>query len=679
MKLLDTILYIEFADFINAGWKEDSIKKANFRNGPFWQMVSDPSDRRKTLVQYEALRPKDKEKLTAQFGNPYEYIAKEPIRKMLQLDDAAERFYKDHRYDTDKELPFEHRVKYTTAASWLNLLIKLNEDKRIIKKELNLTLERFWSSVCEIIKADKIDLPFSYRRLLAKIDEYKESGYAILIDWRFGNKLSAKIGKTETGFDETVYNKQIALIRKAASMPNNFDAMQIASAVNTVFQKHNWPTISHGTVYNVCKENGHLTLPGRRGKREYNNQLQMQHLRKRPQFPLYYFTLDGWTVELLYQEGNTYNNRLVIVVVLDAMNNYPVGYAIGDRENTDLIRQANRNASLHINELFGGYYQPRQLQSDNYGLKNLTPFYQAMAHLHTPAAVGNAKSKVIEPYFNYLNKKYCQRFPNWSGFNVTSAKGNQPNAEFLNAIKTTFPSKEGVIAQIEMFITQERKIKIEEYMQGWQAMPEQGKISLSIMDRLMVFGKPTGYSNTITGMGLTVTIGGEKIVYDSFDSNFRANQHLKWQVVYDECDLSSILVISEDNKRRFVLDSKRALPMDVHSMVPEDHAYRNRINNFNKERKEEIIQTYITDNETVAELIGNTPLNLNDFDEAALKLMFTTGGQQKEAIQNAKGLKQVKQKQLKADVKVEKAVEHNWYNQQQQYLQSKNDFNQYLD
>jgi hypothetical protein len=35
-----------------------------------------------------------------------------------------------------------------------------------------------------------------------------------------------------------------------------------------------------------------------------------------------------------------------MVVVLDAMNNYPVGYAIGDRENAELIRQANRNAML---------------------------------------------------------------------------------------------------------------------------------------------------------------------------------------------------------------------------------------------------------------------------------------------------------------------------------------------
>lgn len=679
MKIIDNLLYIEFSDFINAGWKEDAIKKANFRNGPFWQMLPDPLDKRKTLVQYDTLRPKDKERITTQFGNPYEYVAKEPIRKMVQLDPAAELFFKDHRYDEDKYLPFEHQVKYTTAASWLNLLIKLNENKRIIKKDLNLSLEKFWSNVCDIIKADNIDLPTSYRRLLNKMDEYKESGYAVLIDWRFGNKLSAKIGKTDVGFNEEVYNKQISLIRNAATRANNFDAQQITSAVNMIFEKNNWPTVSLTTVYNICKENSHLTMPGRRGKREYNNHISMQHLRKRPEFPLHYLTLDGWTVELLYQEDKTYNNRLVVVIVLDVMNNYPIGYAIGDRENTELIRMANRNASLHIHQLFGDYYQPKQLQSDNYGIANLTPFYQAMAHLHTPAAVGNAKSKVIEPYFKYLNKTYCQRFPNWSGFNITSKKDNQPNTEYLNMIKRSFPTKEEVIAQIEMFINQERKTKIDQYMQGWQALPDHEKVTMNIMDRIMVFGKPTNYTNTITGMGLNVTIGGQKLVYDSFDPAFRSLQHLKWQVVYDECDLSSILVINEESKRRFVLDSKRALPMDIHSMNAEDHEYRSRITNFNKQRYEEIMQTYIGDNEAVAEIMNNTPLNLNDFDEASLKLMFTTGGQQKEALQDAKGLKKIEHVQQKQIAKDEKIANTNWMQQQQEYLMKKNDFNQYLD
>jgi hypothetical protein len=65
---------------------------------------------------------------------------------------------------------------------------------------------------------------------------------------------------------------------------------------------------------------------------------------------------------------------------------------------------------LHINELFGQPFRPWQIQSDHYALKQLTPFYQAMGHLHTPAAVGNAKSKVIEPYFNHINKIISNAF-----------------------------------------------------------------------------------------------------------------------------------------------------------------------------------------------------------------------------------------------------------------------------
>ena len=679
MKLIDNILYIEFTDFITASWSPNTIKSANLRNGPYWQMLADPQDKRKVLVQFDTLRPKDKDRLTTHFGNPYEYISKEPIKKLVEADHNAEIFFKDYRYDNGKILPFEHQVKYTIAASWLNMLIKLNTDKKFTKKELGITLEKFWLSVCDIIKADNIDLPSSYRRLLSKIDDYKATGYTSLIDWRFGNKLSAKIGKGENGFDPEIHLKQTAFIRKAASMHQNFDAQQVTSFCNPIFEKNGWPTVSRATVYNMMRQYEHLTLAGSRGKREYQNTVSMQHKRRKPDYPLFYFTLDGWDAELLYQEGTTYHNRLVAVIVLDAFNNYPIGYAIGDRENTDLIRQANRNASQHIHELFGDYYQPRQLQSDHYGIKNLTPFYQAMSHLHTPAAVGNAKSKVIEPYFNSFNKKYCQRMPNWSGFNVTSKKANQPNVEWLNKIKKTFPERAGVVRQIEMIIAQERKIKLREYLEAWHSCPANEKLIMSKMDRLMVYGKEHAYTNTITGHGMIVTLQGERLYYDSFDPAFRELQYTKWQIVFDEADLSSVLAITEDYKHRFLLERKRELPMDVHSMVPADHEYSSRIHDFNKKQMDKVMNTYITDDAAVAEVMNNTILSLNNYDEASIKLMFTTNGQQKEAIQDAKGLKKI---QVQAQKAIAKNVEHdntNWQNLQQEYLTSKTDFNQYID
>jgi len=679
MKIIDETLYLEFKEAIDSGIAESAIKKASYRNSATWHFINDPKDKRKLLIGYEALQEKYKKLIQERFGNPYDYIAKAPIKKLVETDFKAEQFYKSYRYDSDKYLPIEHVKKYTSVASWLNMLLKLNDNKKFIKKELGLSIELFWINVSEIIKTDNIDLPTTYQRLRNKMSEYKKEGYECLIHGHFGNKLSAKIGKTINGFDPELEQTQVAIILNAASRHQNFDAMQITCSVNKLFELQNWPTVSHGTVYNIIKENGHLTVPGSRGKREYNSKIAMQVTRKRPEYPLHFIVLDGWTVELLYQEGNTYNNRLVMVVVLDAMNNYPLGYAIGDRENTDLIRQANRNAAEHINELFGSYYQPLQLQSDRYGLKNLTPFYQSMAHLHTPAAVGNAKAKVIEPYFKEISHKHFQYQPNWSGHNVTSSKNNQPNTEFLDKIKDTFPDRQGVIKQIEWAMQRERAAKQQAYLAKWAMVPEADKISLNKMDMLMVFGKPTGFTNTITGQGLTPTIEGHKMFFDTFDKKFRALQHLEWQVIYDENDLSNILVVSKCNKHRFLLEQKRIVPMDIHSMVPEDHKYLSKTRNFNKEREQEIMQVYAENARITQETISKTPLSLDDDSEIDLKLMFTYNGQQKEKLQDAKGLKQVQQKEQRLIESEHKEDVNNWQQLQQQYLQSKTDFNQYND
>jgi hypothetical protein len=688
-------LCLTFKAMIDCGVPENTLFSASLRKSKAWAMIDHPEDKRKRLIVWNELASAHQAKVHTKLrkitgckhddsehcacGDPANYIAKEPIRKLVQKDFKAEEFYRSKLIEMKVANVNDYVFKYTTAASWLNMLIKLNADKKFIKKQLNLSLEDFFSHVCDIIKTDNIDLPSSYQRLRTKMAEYQDKGYECLIDWRFGNKLSAKIGKSEDGFDAELAQKQIAVIRKAATAHNNFDAMQITMAVNRLFELNGWEKVSHGTVYNIIQANTHLTTPGNRGKRAYNNEFAMQVKRERPKFPLAYLTMDGWTVELLYREGSTYNNRLCLVVVLDPVNNYPLGYAIGDRENTELIRQANRNAIVHTQELFGQAYRPWQLQSDRYGLKTLTPFFQAVAHVHTPAAVGNAKAKVIEPYFSYINNKYCQRHFNWSGHNVTASKSNQVNAEFLDKIKTSFPDKAGVIKQIELMMAQERKLKVEEYLQKWELAPESEKVLFTRMDRLMTFGRPTGYTNSVTGQGITMSIEGQKLTYDSFNPQFRALQHMKFQMIYDQDDLTSVLALSEDGKHRFVLDQKRAIPMDLRSMTDEDYGYLSKVREFNKTREQEIVQTYIEDAAIVEEVISNTPLALDDYNEATLKLMFTYSGQQKEKLQDAKGLARVERKEQKRIEVEQKQEVDNWQAIQQQYLESKTDFNKYLD
>ncbi|RYZ16068.1 MAG: hypothetical protein EOP49_52200 [Sphingobacteriales bacterium] len=221
-------------------------------------------------------------------------------------------------------------------------------------------------------------------------------------------------------------------------------------------------------------------------------------------------------------------------------------------------------------------------------------------------------------------------FHNWSGFNVNARKENQPNVEYLDKIKSDFPTKEGAIRQIEMVMAQERRVKLAEYRKAWDATPENKKLVLDKINWFYVFGKPHAYTNSITGQGVIATLDGSKMTYESFDPAFRALQHMRWHLLVDDQNLSEVLAVSEDGKERFLLHSKHTIPMGVHSMEAQDHAYLKQIRDYNKDRKEEIIQTYISDGAIVQEVINNTPLALDDFNEAAIKLMFTKNGQQKD-------------------------------------------------
>lgn len=671
-------LYLERTDLVPHIMTYEAFIKANQRNGSYWIMMQNPLDGRIPMVQFEAMRPAMKDKINAHYGgNIYNYFARLPIKALVVNDPKAEVFYRDYRYDNDKQLPPAHQAKYTKAASWLNMLIKATEDKCFIKKELKLTLDQFWCNVFDIIKADAIELPSSYTNLVAKADsaikKYKAEGYAYLISGKFGNKNTAKIGKTEDGYCEERERQQVAVIRKLARLHMNLDITQVTSTANLLFEKQKWPTLSTATVSNLMQKHMPSIMTGRHGNKAWSNSVAMQISRERPKYPTYYWTLDGWNVELLYQDGSKYDNRLVMVVVLDAMNNYPVGYAIGERENTDLIRMALRNAIIHMQDIFGATYRPWQLQSDRYGIKNLTPFYTSISHLYTPAAVGNAKSKVVEPYFNYFNKTYCRMQYNSSGHNITSKKENQPNIEKLNEIKKSFPDKNGVIEFLNRAMLKERMLKIEEYKQQWNAMPHEDQVTLTPEDCLVVFGKAHNELNSITGLGLTATIEGQKITFDSFDPAFRALQFVtRFQIIYDPENLTHALAVTEDGKQKFMVHNKMKVGMGFKNTTPEQLEYRQQINDFNKQRKEEITQLYLSDDAIVKELVDNTPLTLTNDDEAALKIMLTDDyGQQKERLQDAKGLKKLQQK-------VQTEAERNWEAVQHQHLQNKIDINEYL-
>lgn len=364
-----------------------------------------------------------------------------------------------------------------------------------------------------------------------------------------------------------------------------------------------------------------------------------------------------------------------MVIVLDPYCKYPVGYAIGTHETPQLIKDALRNAITHTKELFGEFYKVLQLQTDNYSRKSLTSIYEVVSEKYTPARAHNAKSKVIEPYFGRINKKYCQLMPNWSGFGITSGSSRQPNAEYLNKIRHSFPDEFGCAHQIIQIIEKERLETIELYRQAFAEMPAEDKKPINLSEFLMLTGNTTGFTNRQSASGMVVTINGNKCEYDSFEPQFRSLSHLDWTIRYNPEDLTQVLAVSEQD-HRFLLTEKYTQPMALRDRKPGDSDQLKQIRQFNSDVRETITEGMAEDYSRVDELFANNP-QLNN--TLAKLVLIDSHGQHKDN-KSAERLAPVKAQKVlaKQNKKLEAEEQRSWAQQQEDYLNSKVDISKYI-
>lgn len=555
-------------------------------------------------------------------------VESKPFVESIEPDGAALDFYQRHQFDDGKYLPTDKQTEYANNAAVLNafrLVLERSDSQHRKQSKRCISKAEFWRKAAQALPriADTFPhtLPENPRRLQEKFNQYVREGYGALITGKYGTRNAAKID------DDTKESLLIRLISDA----RNLDNAQIARIYNVVAETQGWKTIT-GAAVGVWREKHDLvTAGGRLGATRFRNQKSMQVKRTRPELPLLYCTIDGWVAELLYQKVNerngtiTYTNRLTIVLVLDPCINYPIGYAIGERETPELIKAALRNAANHTAELFGRRYRFNQLQSDNYGRGNLAPVYQIMGEKYTPARAHNAKSKVIEPFFNQFNRKYCQLCKNWSGFGITSNKDLQPNSEFLNKHRHDFPTEEGCRQQLVAFIERERAEKRAEYVKLFAKLPEERRLPLSDEQYLLTFGADTGYRNALEGVGLRPTIGGIKRDYDCFDPKFREYAHVRWAVKYDPDNLDHVLAVNEDGSLRFMLERKHVQPMALADRREGDAEQLARVQAFNKQLENGITERLALASNKVEQLFNDNP----QLDVATRLLLCDSRGQNK--------------------------------------------------
>ena len=580
------------------------------------------------LFTVDSLPPKYKTEVYRRHPDLKAQAESKPFVESIEPDGAALDFYQRHQFGDGKYLPTDKQTEYANNAAVLNafrLVLERSDSQHRKQSKRCISKVEFWRKAAQALPriADTFPhtLPENPRRLQEKFNQYMREGYGALITGKYGTRNAAKID------DDT---KESLLIRLIADA-RNLDNAQIARIYNVVAETQGWKTIT-GAAVGVWREKHDLvTAGGRLGATRFRNQKSMQVKRTRPELPLLYCTIDGWVAELLYQKVNerngtiTYTNRLTIVLVLDPCINYPIGYAIGERETPELIKAALRNAANHTAELFGCRYRFNQLQSDNYGRGNLAPVYQIMGEKYTPARAHNAKSKVIEPFFNQFNRKYCQLCKNWSGFGITSNKDLQPNSEFLNKHRHDFPTEEGCRQQLAAFVERERAEKRAEYVKLFAKLPEERRLPLSDEQYLLTFGADTGYRNALEGVGLRPTIGGIKRDYDCFDPKFREYAHVRWAVKYDPDNLDRVLAVNEDGSLRFMLDRKYVQPMALADRREGDAEQLARVQEFNKQLENGITERLALASNKVEQLFNDNP----QLDVATRLLLCDSRGQNK--------------------------------------------------
>jgi hypothetical protein len=211
----------------------------------------------------------------------------------------------------------------------------------------------------------------------------------------------------------------------------------------------------------------------------------------------------------------------------------------------------------------------------------MTPIYEMMSRILTPARVRNAKTKPIESYFSRLNETYCKRWNNWSGYGITTNPKKQPNSEALNRLRHGFPDEAGVRRQIEEMIQAERALKITQFRAMMDNLPAERRLPLSREHYLFSFGSETGQKYAIEGSGLRPTLLGVKRDYDCFDIRFREYAGKRWTVRYDPDDLREVLAVSEDGTLRFMLSEKYVQPMALADRKEGDAAELQKVYDFN--------------------------------------------------------------------------------------------------
>lgn len=547
---------------------------------------------RKTFIEYETAYPDFKAKVKELYGNPYDYLAKQPILDLIYWDYQAHAYYTNFVLPNGSKLPasdvdamgkeqINYVDRYTKCINWLNMLGKMTTDKRALKQMLNISIGDFWEIVTGLIRSNNIALNTNAKRLKETLKEFssyvspEDRWYYILEKdlHRWGNANSKK--RDEEGE---------ALIFKMLSDSNNHDDTVIAAAYNVYARNNGKSEYTAGAIAYIRRQNEHIIKATRDGAKKAYNKYSKEIGRKRPSAPMLLLNGDDNNLDMYFKvvtrdkNGKKVTNnfyRPVLYVVIDTYNNYILGYSYGNESTKELIYDAYRNAVNHVHELTGGYFMPHQLQSDRWGLDiklqgDLAQFYKGVAGVFTPQANGVPQGKYIEASFGTTWHQMLKVMPygNYAGHNITAKERKNQEAIAINA--KDHPSIDEMPRIIEEFITLMRMTvhkkstmtRQQQWLdQFWKSQKAQQN-RIDTATKLTTLGRTHKNPLTITTKGIQGMIEGQKLRFDLPDEVIWKHNGAKVEVLYDPENLNEVL-ITDGKKLRFVANQYQEMPAAI--------------------------------------------------------------------------------------------------------------------
>jgi hypothetical protein len=593
-EIIEGVLYCFDKALLESGLSTNYYCKKKSIGGGRLQFISHPIDKRYSLVAFETMSEDHQQKIRARFGNPFEFVVKEPIREMIIRNDQVHQSLLDYRYNDGKMLPIRRIRQYSRACDILELIARIDESRNKPIKELGITVPQFYEHLKSIIQEEQRNgdnekyegtnqlytrFPHHYVSLRDKVKEYKDRGIACVVDKAYGNASALKIK------DEVAEAHLLSLIEN----PNQYDDVLVCMMYNTWAEKNDYKIIDPATVGVWRRKKAPVITMGREGNSAFNEKFIRQAKGRLPATPLTLVEHDDYNFNFLYSNSDTKNdfNRYVGIIVIDSRTKLVLGKSVKRYSDTSFdgklgirpyqIYHAYLDAMYYIRSLTGGWYLPFEIKSDKWSQSSLTPFYEKVAKFIVPA-FGNKHRGYIEPFFGSPLVKRAEKLASQGNYN-----GNNMEAKYrgvnMEALRESAKVRPMIGAQaetqIERFFQLVRNMpdvkrgalnspsREQLFLQEWKHLKEEDKRPISEEQFLLTFGvthNPQGRTIAITNRGVEPQINNQKLSYDLPETwMYEKLVGTSVNVIYDPFDLSRVLVTNGKDVR-FIARTAQLVP-----------------------------------------------------------------------------------------------------------------------